>query len=60
MKKRPSSRGIIGHDRFAKISAVEGIPRNADLDADFRRFEVRKLSQAERRKFLVRKYGGKG
>jgi len=60
MRKRSNSRPVIGHDRFAKISAVEGIPRNAELDADFRRFDARKLSAAERRRLLIRKYGGKG
>ena len=47
----------IGRERFAKISAVEGIRTTATMDADFREFERQGLSAEQRRKVISRKYG---
>lgn len=49
----------IGRTRFAKISAVEGIQTSRRVDQDFREFDKKALSPAERRQELVRKYGRK-
>lgn len=55
---RRSSKGyIIGRASFAKISAVEGLHTTAAMDADFLEFEQRRLSAAQRRKVISRKYG---
>ncbi len=61
MKKtdRTKSGFILGRERFAKIAAVEGIRPSAELSADFRAFDDRKLRAAERRKLLMQKYGEK-
>lgn len=50
---------VLGRARFAKIAAVEGIAPSKELSEDFRSFDSRKLSPAERRSYLIRKYGGK-
>ena len=57
--KRPSSGYTLGRTGFAKISAVEGIKPSRRLDEDFREFDRKGLSPAERRSELVRKYGAK-
>jgi len=49
----------LGRTGFAKISAVEGIKPSRRLDEDFREFDRKGLSPAERRRELVRKYGAK-
>ena len=49
----------VGRERFAKISAVEGIRTSRRVDQDFREFEKKGLSPAERRRALASKYGRK-
>lgn len=56
---RRKSGFVLGRARFAKIAAVEGIKPDRALSEDFRLFEDRALSPAERRGYLIRKYGGK-
>ena len=50
---------VVGRRTFAKISAIEGITLSAQAENDFREFDRRGLSAAERRKALRRKYGRK-
>ena len=46
-------------DEFEKISAVEGIKFSAELKEDFRSFDRKGLSNAERRRVIAEKYGAK-
>jgi len=50
----------IGRKSFAKISSIEGLRISAAMEADFREFDKRGLSAAERRAILARKYGKVG
>ncbi len=50
---------LLGWRNFAKVNAVEGIRYSKSLIADFQDFEKRKLSSADRRAILLRKYGRK-
>ncbi|HEX3653821.1 MAG TPA: hypothetical protein VHU18_13460 [Rhizomicrobium sp.] len=62
MKTRAPSRPgayTIGRDRFAKISEVEGIKPSRRLQEEFREFDRKGLSAAERRHILARKYAEK-
>lgn len=61
-KKRPAATNsdrkfTLGRQAFAKISAVEGIELTSDMVADFKSFDEMKLTPAERRTVLARKYG---
>lgn len=47
---------VIGRQRFAKISAIEGIQITPSMDADFREFDRQELPAGERRKLIARKY----
>ena len=55
--KRISKGYILGRARFAKISAIEGIRLTAAMEADFREFERKGLSAADRRRIIGKKYG---
>jgi hypothetical protein len=63
-RKRSSGRGrtkssyTVGLAGFAPISAVEGLHLTAAMQADFREFERKGLSSAERRRRIAQKYGG--
>jgi hypothetical protein len=62
MKKRaPRSQKLpevtIGRTGFARISAIEGIRLTEEMWDDFRAFDLKRLSNAERRKTILRKYG---
>ncbi len=46
-------------DEFEKISAVEGIQFSAELKDDFRSFDRKGMSDAERRRVIAEKYGAK-
>ena len=64
MAKTPKSTSnsgpyTVGRQRFAKISAVEGIRTSRRVDQDFRDFDKKGLSPAERRRELASKYGRK-
>lgn len=48
---------VIGRKGFAKISEVEGIRLTAGMNADFRSFDLKKLSATARRVKLSRKFG---
>jgi len=54
---KASGRFVIGRDRFAKISAVEGLRVTAAMETEFRDFDRRGLSAQERRKIIANKYG---
>jgi len=47
----------IGREGFAQISAVEGIRLTEEMWKDFRDFDLKRLSNAKRRKMIVQKYG---
>jgi hypothetical protein len=55
--KRSSKGHTIGRQRFAKISAVEGIHLTPATAADFQEFDKQKLGAEERRRILLTKYG---
>jgi hypothetical protein len=57
--RRSGGTYTVGRERFAKISAVEGIRTSRRLDQDFREFDKKGLSPAERRRELASKYGRK-
>jgi hypothetical protein len=57
VKKKAPSEVTIGLRGFAQISAVEGLHLTEEMWADFREFDAKRLSNAERRKRLARKYG---
>ena len=54
--KRVAKGYVLGRQRFAKISAVEGIRITEAMDADFREFDRQELPAGERRKLIARKY----
>ncbi|HEX2891908.1 DUF2188 domain-containing protein [Vineibacter terrae] len=49
----------LGRNAIAKISAVEGLHLTEEIRDDFREFDRRRLSDDERRRLLVNKYGRK-
>ena len=49
----------IGRDSFAKISAVEGLRLSREMKQDLRDFDRKGLSDHERGRAIVRKYGRK-
>jgi hypothetical protein len=56
--KRPSKGFTLGRQGFAKISAVEGINLSGEMQAHFESFEKLGLAPDERRRKIVRRYGG--
>jgi hypothetical protein len=56
---RERERFTIGRDAFAKISAVEGIRLSDEMIRDLRDFDRRRLSDDERGRAIMRKYGRK-
>jgi hypothetical protein len=57
--RRSGTTYTVRRERFAKISAVEGIRTSRRVDQDFREFDKKGLSPAERRRELASKYGRK-
>jgi hypothetical protein len=55
--QKPSDAVTIGRGGFAQISVVEGIRLTEEMWSDFRDFDLKRLSHAERRKTILRKYG---
>jgi hypothetical protein len=56
---RERQRFAIGRTAFAKISAVEGIRLSDEMIRDLRDFDRRRLSDDERGRAIMRKYGRK-
>jgi hypothetical protein len=54
--RKASSGVVLGHNRFAKISAVEGIVLTRDMKERAAEFDRQGLSAEERRKSIVRTY----
>jgi len=54
-RARPSG-FVLGRDRFARISAVEGIELTADMRAALEDFDREGLSAAERRRAILRRF----
>ncbi|MBH5372250.1 MULTISPECIES: hypothetical protein [Bradyrhizobium] len=54
--KRVSAKFVLGRERFAKISAVEGIKPTAAMKKRASDFEVRGLSASERRREIIKAY----
>jgi hypothetical protein len=57
--RRGSSNYILGRTAFAKIGEIEGIEPSRELEETFRDFDRQRLSPAERRHRLARKYAPK-
>ena len=55
-RERTTSGMILGRDRFAKISAVEGIELTATMKRRAAEFDRRGLSGEERRRAIIRAY----
>jgi hypothetical protein len=55
-RERNRSATILGRERFAKISAVEGIELTADMQKRAADFDRRGLSGEERRRMIIRAY----
>jgi hypothetical protein len=54
---RPAQAGfVVGRDRFARISAVEGIALTPAMRADLERFDRDGLSAAERRRAILARF----
>ena len=51
-----SGRFVIGQDRFAKISAVEGIVLTRQMRSRIAEFDSRGMSAEERRRSIIRAY----
>jgi hypothetical protein len=61
VRKKPSAKKrvtkvVIGRERFAKISAVEGIQPSAAMRKRVAQFDRRGLSAAERRREIIKAY----
>ena len=54
--KRISAQFVIGRERFAQISAVEGIKPTAAMKKRAAEFERQGLSPAERRREIIKVY----
>jgi hypothetical protein len=54
--KRGSAKFTLGRERFAQISAVEGIRPTAAMKKRAAEFEVKGLSAAERRREIIKVY----
>ena len=56
-RPRPRAQGFtLGRDRFARISAVEGIALTPDMRALFERFDREGLSADERRRAILERF----
>jgi hypothetical protein len=56
-RARPASVGfILGRERFAQISAVEGIALTPAMRADLERFDREGLTAAERRRAILARF----
>ena len=47
---------VLGRDRFARISAVEGVSLTPDMRADLERFDREGLSAAQRRRAIQSRF----
>lgn len=54
--KRVSAKFVLGRERFAQISAVEGIKPTAAMKKRASEFEVRGLSATEKRREIIKAY----
>lgn len=54
--KRVSAKFVIGRERFAQISAVEGIELTVEMKKRNERFNREHLSPAQRRKEIIKAY----
>ena len=55
-KESASGRFVLGRERFAKISAVEGISRTQAMKERDKEFDRQGLTVEERRRVLIRTY----
>ncbi len=56
----PSRGFVLGRERFARISAVEGVALTDAMRATLERFDREGLSAAERRRAILAALGGRG
>jgi hypothetical protein len=54
-----TGRFVVGRERFAKISAVEGIARTPAMKEQEKEFDRQGLTVEERRRVLIRAYRSK-
>ena len=54
-----TGRFVLGRERFAKISAVEGIARTRAMKEQEKEFDRQGLTVEERRRVLIRTYRSK-
>jgi hypothetical protein len=57
-RRRRAAKGVLtlGRERFAKISAVEGIELNADMRARMAEFDRLGMTPAKRRRAIIQVY----
>lgn len=55
-KKATTAKFVLGQDRFAKISAVEGIKLTPEMKKRAKEFDRLGLSPAERRREILKVY----
>jgi len=58
--KRPAARFVLGRERFARISAVEGVELSEDMRAMLDRFDREGFSAEERRRAILRRFAPSG
>jgi hypothetical protein len=59
--RRPNLAGLVlGRDRFARISAVEGIELTADMRKTLDGFDREGLSAEDRRRAIIRRFAPAG
>ena len=54
--RKPATPFVLGRERFARISAVEGIEVTEDMRAMFERFDQEGLNPDERRSAILRRF----
>jgi hypothetical protein len=54
--KKRAAKHVIGRERFAKISAVEGIKPSPAMSRRIAEFDQQGLSAAERRREIIKAY----
>lgn len=59
IKRSTSGHFVLGRERFAKISAVEGVARTQAMKERDKEFDRQGLTAEERRRELIRTYRSK-
>ncbi len=56
VKKAKTGQFVLGHDRFAKISAVEGMTVTPEMKKRLKEFEAEGLTAAQKRAAILKVY----